>query len=51
MVKNLPVAFSGLIPGLARAHGEVNDNLFHILACKIPWTEKNGGLQSMGCKE
>ena len=22
-----------------------------ILACRIPWTEEPGGLQSMGCKE
>ena len=23
----------------------------NILAWRIPWTEENGGLQSMGCKE
>ena len=51
MVKNLPVAFFGSIPGLARAPGEVNGNLFHIIAWKIPWTEETGGLQSMGLKE
>ena len=22
-----------------------------VLACRIPWTEEPGGLQSMGCKE
>ena len=22
-----------------------------ILACRIPWTEEPGGLQSMGCKQ
>ena len=48
MVKNLPVAFSGSIPGLVRAPGEVSDNPVHILARKIPWTEETRGLQSMG---
>ena len=46
MVKNLPVAFSGSIPGLVRAPGEVSDNPVHILARKIPWMEP-GGLQFM----
>ena len=24
---------------------------FSVLACRIPWTEELGGLQSIGCKE
>ena len=38
----------GLIPGLGRSPDGENGNPSSILACKIPWTEKPGGLQSMG---
>ena len=36
----------GSIPGLGKSLGERNDNR-GTLACKIPWTEKSGSLQSM----
>ena len=36
------------IPRLGRSPGEGNGNLFSIPAWEIPWTEKPGGLQSMG---
>ena len=50
MVKNLPANAGdtkevGSIPGLGRSPSGENSNLFHILACKIPWTEEPGGLQ------
>ena len=48
MVKN-PLANAddmGLIPGLGRSPGEVNDNRFQYSCWKIPWTEEPGGLQS-----
>ena len=38
----------GSIPGLGRSPGEGNGNHFSILAWRIPWTEKPGGLQSTG---
>ena len=39
----------GSIPGSGRSPGEGNGNpLSSTLAWKIPWTEKPGGLQSMG---
>ena len=38
----------GLIPGLGRSPGEGNATHSSILAWEIPWTEKPGGLQSMG---
>ena len=38
----------GSIPGLRRSSGVGNDNHSSNLAWKIPWTEKSGGLQSMG---
>jgi len=40
----------GLIPGLGRSPGGGHGNLLYsgILAWRIPWTEKPGGLQSMG---
>ena len=41
----------GSIPGLGRSPGEGNGNPSSILAWKIPWMEKPGGLQSMGHKE
>ena len=53
MVKNL-TANAGdardadLIPGLGRSRGVGNGTHSSILAWKIPWTGKPGGLQSMG---
>ena len=38
----------GLIPGLGRSPGEGNDNPFQYSCLEMPWTEKPGGLQSMG---
>ena len=38
----------GGIPELGRPPGEGNSNHSSILAWEIPWTEKPGGLQSMG---
>ena len=40
----------GLIPGSERSPGEGNDNIIHIFAWRIPWTEEAGELQSMGSK-
>ena len=47
VVKNLPANAenAGLIPGEEKA------THFSILAWKIPWTEKPGGLQSMGSQK
>ena len=38
----------GSIPALGRSPGEGNGNPLRILAWRIPWTEKPGGLQSTG---
>ena len=38
----------GSIPGLGRSSGEEMAIHSSILAWRIPWTEKLGGLQSMG---
>ena len=48
VVKNLPANARdvGSIPGLGRSTGVVTHS--SILAWRIPWTEKPGGLQSMG---
>ena len=40
----------GSISGLGSS-GEQNDNPLHILASEILWTEKPGGLQSMGSQK
>ena len=37
----------GSIPGLGRSPGAGNSTHTSILACRIPWTEEPGGLQSM----
>ena len=55
MVKNLPAnpgdaGDVSLIPGLRRSPGGGNGNPLQILAQRIPWTEKPGGLQSTGLK-
>ena len=39
---------TGSIPGLGRSPGEGNGNPPSILAWRIPWRKKPGGLQSMG---
>ena len=38
----------GSVPRLGRSPGEGNTTYSRIVAWKIPWTEKPGGLQSMG---
>ena len=57
MVKDVPAnaedtGDSGSIPGSGRSFGRGNLTTHSsILAGIIPWTEKPGGLQSMGSKE
>ena len=53
MVKNPPtnVGDVDLIPGSGRSPGEGNGDHSSILAWRIPWREKPGGLQSMGLQE
>ena len=53
MVKNSPANAGdmGLIPGSGRSPGEGNGDPFSILAWEISWTEKTGGLQSMGSQK
>ena len=49
MVKNACSAGeTGSIPWPGRFSREGNDNHSSILLWRIPWTEKPGGLQSMG---
>ena len=50
MVKNPPAngGDRGLIPGLGRSPGEEMATHSSILAWEILWTEKPGGLQSLG---
>jgi len=50
VVKNLPVSVGdeGLIPGPGRYPGEGNGNSTQYFCLEIAWTEKPGGLQSMG---
>ena len=52
LVKNLPANAGGTdsIPRLGRSLGEEMATHSSILACKIPWAEEIGGLQSMGSK-
>ena len=40
----------GLIPRLGKSHGEEMATHSSILAWRIPWTEKSGGLQSIGLR-
>ena len=49
VVKNLPAIAGdgGLIPGSEKEMATHSS----ILACKIPWTEELGGLQSMGSQK
>ena len=53
VVKNPPANAGdmGLIPGSGRSPGEGNGDPFSILAWEISWTEKTGGLQSMGSQK
>ena len=53
MVKNPPasaadVGDAGLIPGSRRSPGEGNGNPLQYSCLEDVWTEKPGGLQSMG---
>ena len=53
VVRNPPVNAgdlrdTGLIPGLGRSPGGGHDNHSGILAWRIPWTGKPGGLESIG---
>ena len=55
MVKN-PLANAGdtdvsSIPESGRPPGEGSDNLLHIFAWRIPWTEEPGSYCPWGCKE
>ena len=52
-VKNLPASegdagVTGSIPGLGRSPGVVVATHDRIFACRVPWTEEPGRLQSMG---
>ena len=56
MVKNLPTNAGGAgdggsISGLVRSPGEGHGNHSGILAWRIPWTEKPGGLSPWGHQE
>ena len=53
VVKNLPadVGDPGAIPGSGRSPREGNGNPLQSSCLEIPWTEKSGGLQSVGGKE
>ena len=47
MAKNMPASTdAGLIPGSGRSPGGGHGNALHILAWRIPWTEKPGRLYS-----
>ena len=50
VVENLPInaGDAGLIPGSERSPGEGNGNPLQCSCLGNPWTEKLGGLQSMG---
>ena len=49
-VKNQPAKWGdlGSVPGWGRSPGEGNGNPLQYSHPRIPWTEKPGGLQSMG---
>ena len=53
MVENLPAVQETQVPFLGWEYPLEKEMATHssILAWKIPWTEKPGGLQSMGRKE
>ena len=49
-IKNLPTMWEMQVPSLVWEDPIEKEMATHssILGCKIPWTEKPGGLQSMG---
>ena len=53
MVKNLPAMLETWVQSLGQEDSLEKRMVTHssILAWRIPWTEKPGQLQSMGCKE
>ena len=53
MVKNPPAMWETWVQFLGWEDSLEEDMATHssILAWRIPWTEKPGGLQSWGCKE
>ena len=53
MVKNLLVNAGDVssAPGLGRSPGKEMATHSSILSWEVPWTEKLGGLQSMGMKK
>ena len=53
MVKNLPAMQKTWVQSLGQKDPLEKGMAIHssILAWRIPWTEKSGGLQSWGCKE
>ena len=50
MVKNLPAMWETQVQSLGKEDPLEKGMATHssILACRIPWTEEPGGLQSMG---
>ena len=55
MVKNPPASAgdprdAGLIPGSGKSPGGGHGNPLQYSCLEIPWTEKPGGLESMGLK-
>ena len=52
-VKKVPAMQETLVQSLGQEDALKKEMVAHssILAWRIPWTEKPGGLQSMGCKE
>ena len=56
MVKKLPANAGGIgdagpIPGSGRTPGGGHSNPLRVLAWRIPWTEKPGGLRSIGSQK
>ena len=53
MVKNLPAIQETCVQSLGRKDPLEKGMATHssVLACRIPWTEEPGSLQSMGSKE
>ena len=56
MVKKLPANAGGIgdagpIPGSGRTPGGGHSNPLRVLAWRIPWTEKPGGLRSTGSQK
>ena len=53
LVKNLPAVEETRVQSLGQEGPLEMEMITHssILACKIPWTEEPGGLQTMGSQE